>query len=195
VCGRPEDALQTEFQRTLREAIQVFRDLDEHELSTQTASAWCAKALTSGNKLLICGNGGSASEAQHLAGELVGRYKNNRRPFAAISLVSDVSVLTCIGNDFDFEEVFSRQVHALANTGDVLVAFSTSGNSANVLAALAAAREIGVRSIAFLGRDGGRARELADCCLIVRHSDTARVQEGHQFLMHCLMDQVEAALA
>jgi D-sedoheptulose 7-phosphate isomerase len=187
--------LQTEFQRTLREAIQVFRGLDEHELSTQTASAWCAKALTSGNKLLICGNGGSASEAQHLAGELVGRYKNNRRPFAAISLVSDVSVLTCIGNDFDFKEAFSRQVHALANTGDVLVAFSTSGNSANVLAALVAAREIGVRSIAFLGRDGGRAKELADCCLIVRHSDTARVQEGHQFLMHCLMDQVEAALA
>jgi D-sedoheptulose 7-phosphate isomerase len=184
-----------EFQRTLREVIQVFEALGEHELGLQTAAAWCVEALAGGHKLLICGNGGSASEAQHLAGELVGRYKKNRRPLAAISLGSDISVLTCIGNDFDFTEVFSRQMRALATTGDVLLAFTTSGNSPNVLAALTAAREIGVISIVFLGRDGGQARELADCSLIVRHNDTARVQEGHQFLMHCLMDQVEAALA
>ena len=184
-----------EFQRTLREAIQVFEDLSEHEQGIQTAAARCVEALASGHKLLICGNGGSASEAQHLAGELVGRYKNNRRPFAAICLGSDPSVLTCIGNDFDFTEVFSRQMRALATAGDVLIAFTTSGNSPNVLAALAAAREIGAISIAFLGREGGHARGLADCNLIVRHNDTARVQEGHQFLMHCLMDQVEAALA
>jgi D-sedoheptulose 7-phosphate isomerase len=184
-----------EFQPTLREAIQVFEGLVEHERTLQAAAGLCVAALSSGGKLLLCGNGGSASDAQHLAGELVGRYKSARRPLAAISLVSDVSVLTCISNDFDFQQVFSRQVHALANTGDVLLAFSTSGNSPNILAALAAAQEVGVRSIAFLGRDGGRAKALADCSLIVSHSDTARVQEGHQFLLHCLMDQVEVAMA
>lgn len=180
---------------SLREAVRVFEDLKEHELGVQKAAKWCVEALTSGRKLLICGNGGSASEAQHLAGELVGRYKTNRKPLAAISLASDVSLLTCVGNDFDFNQIFSRQVEALANPGDVLLAFTTSGNSPNILAALTMARQLGIRSIAFLGRDGGRAKEMADCCLIVRNDDTARAQEGHQFLMHCLMDQVEAALA
>jgi D-sedoheptulose 7-phosphate isomerase len=184
-----------EFQPSLREAIQVLEGLVAHERTLQAAAGLCVAALSSGRKLLLCGNGGSAAESQHLAGEMVGRYKSNRRPLAAISLVSDVAVLTCISNDFDFQQVFSRQVHALANTGDVLLAFSTSGTSPNVLAALAAAQEVGVRSIAFLGRGGGRAKELADCSLIVSHSDTARVQEGHQFLLHCLMDQIESAMA
>ena len=124
----------------------------------------------------------------------MGRYKENRRALAALALASDVAVLTCIGNDYCFEDIFARQVRALGRSGDVLIVFTTSGNSPNILAALRTAREMGVRSIAFLGKEGGKAKALADCSLVIAHQDTARVQEAHQFLMHCLMDQIEASL-
>jgi len=150
------------------------------------------EALQQGGKLVTFGNGGSACEAQHLVGELMGRYKSNRRPLAAVALTADTTVLTCIGNDFDFEDVFARQVEGLCRPGDLLIAFSTSGNSPNVVRALETGRQAGIRSIAFLGRDGGKAASLADCALIVRHHDTARIQEGHNFLMHSLMDVIEA---
>jgi D-sedoheptulose 7-phosphate isomerase len=113
----------------------------------------------------------------------------------AVALTADSAVLTCVGNDFRFEDVFARQVQALGNPGDVLVAFTTSGYSGNVLAALELARKLQLTSIAFLGRDGGAAACLADCKLIVPHTDTARIQEGHQFLMHSLMDIIEAETA
>jgi D-sedoheptulose 7-phosphate isomerase len=183
------------FQNSLREAKAVFEGLNEHETSLRTAAQWCVEALVAEHKLLICGNGGSAAEAQHLAGELMGRYKESRRPLAAIALGADTAVLTCVSNDFCYEEVFARQVHGLAAAGDILIVFTTSGNSRNVLGALRAAREKGIRSIAFLGSDGGQAKSLADCALIVKHKDTARAQEGHQFLMHCLMDQIETGVA
>ena len=148
----------------------------------------CISALAQGGKLLICGNGGS------LAGELVGPYKLDRSPLAAIALAADPAILTCIGNDYCFEEVFSRQVRALGRPGDLLIAFTTSGQSANILGALKAAREMRIHSISFLGRDGGAALQLSDCALVVNHHDTARIQEGHLFLMHCLMDLIEAGL-
>lgn len=182
------------FKESLLEAILVYQGLEKHEPTLRQAAIFAADALTSGHKLLICGNGGSASEAQHLTGELVGRFRTNRRPMAAISLASDATVLTCIGNDFDYDDVFARQVQALASPEDVLVAFSTSGRSASVLRALEAAKQIGARSIAFLGCDGGNAKNLADCAIVVRHQDTARIQEGHQFLMHALMDYLENSL-
>jgi D-sedoheptulose 7-phosphate isomerase len=184
----------TEFQKSLREAIEVFESLKEHEQQLQIAAQWCVEALQGDSKLLICGNGGSASEAQHLSGELMGRYKQSRAPLPAIALGSDVAVLTCIGNDYCFDDIFSRQVRALARPGDVLIVFTTSGNSPNVLAALEAARDTRIRSIAFLGKDGGQAKQLADCAMVVRHNDTARAQEGHQFLMHSLMDQIETGI-
>lgn len=184
----------TEFETSLNQAIGVFESLKEHEQSVEIAARWCAEALAASCKLLICGNGGSASEAQHLAGELMGRYKKNRAPLAAIALSSDTAILTCIGNDYCFEDIFARQVRALAKNGDILVVFTTSGNSPNVLAALRSARDTGARTIAFLGREGGQARELSDCSLIVKHGDTARIQEGHQFLMHYLMDRIEGIL-
>jgi D-sedoheptulose 7-phosphate isomerase len=131
----------------------------------------------------------------HLAGELVGRYKTDRAPLAAITLGTDPVIASCVGNDYKFDEIFSRQVRALGRRGDVLIAFSTSGRSANILEALKAAKEMGIASIAFLGKDGGAALALADEALLVRHTDTARIQEGHQFLMHSLMDLLEIAAA
>lgn len=184
----------TPYQQSLREALQVLESLNELDPIVQTAANWCVEALVSGKKLLICGNGGSAAEAQHLAGELMGRYKENRPPLAAIALSADTAVLTCIGNDYSFSEVFARQLRALGSNGDILIAFTTSGASANILEALAAAKELGIRTIAFLGRDGGAARELADGALVVRHWNTARAQEAHQFLMHALMDSIEAGV-
>jgi D-sedoheptulose 7-phosphate isomerase len=181
----------TAYKERLREAIDVFKSLRDLESGVRAAAACCVEALKSGHKLLICGNGGSASEAQHLAGELMGHYQSDRPSLAAVALGADSAVLTCIGNDYRFDEIFSRQVRGLGNAGDVLVAFTTSGNSPNILNALAEAREREIKTIAFLGGDGGKARGLSDYTLIVRHPGVARAQEGHQFLMHALMDAIE----
>lgn len=181
------------YRRALGDALSLFESLHSLESAVHRAAQLCIDALRAGNKLLICGNGGSSSEAQHLAGELMGRYKQNRRALAAVALNADTAVITCIGNDYCYEDVFARQLRGLARAGDVFVVFSSSGNSANVVKALTVARELGIVSIAFLGSDGGRARHLADCALIAPHRDTARAQEAHQFLMHCMMDEIETA--
>jgi|ERR1039458_651212 D-sedoheptulose 7-phosphate isomerase len=182
------------FEESLGDCLLMMESLRAMSGSLHKAAERCLSALNNGGKLLICGNGGSAAQAQHLTGELVGRYKKNRQPLAAVALAADVSVLTCIGNDYCYEEIFSRQILALGRRGDVLIAFTTSGESANILNALKAAKEMRMESISFLGRDGGAAFPLSDCALIVNHNDTARIQEGQQFLMHCLMDQIESGL-
>lgn len=189
---RTGSEVRTPFGASLDEALQVLRSLQPLEHKLGEAAMRCVESLRGGHKLLACGNGGSACEAQHLAGELVGRYKVDRIALPAIAMTDDSAVLTCIGNDYRFEDIFARQVEALGQPGDVLVAFTTSGNSGNILRALEAARKLRLASIAFLGRDGGAAALLADCALVVPHMDTARVQEGHQFLMHSLMDSIEA---
>jgi D-sedoheptulose 7-phosphate isomerase len=178
----------------LEQAISVFKDLHALGDDIEHAAHMAVASLRAGNKLLICGNGGSACEAQHLAGELAGRYKHDRRALAAVSLNADGAVLTCIGNDYHFEDVFARQLEAIGRPGDLLIVFSTSGESPNILRALETAKLLGLPSLAFLGRDGGMAAALATQALIVRHSDTARIQEAHQFLMHCLMDHIEKDL-
>jgi D-sedoheptulose 7-phosphate isomerase len=142
----------------------------------------------------FCGNGGSASQAQHFAAELVGRFRRERRAFRAIALTTDSSILTAVGNDFCFEEVFSRQVEALLSEGDVLVGLSTSGNSRNVCRAFEIGRKLGLKLIAFTGGDGGRLASLADIELRVTASDAARIQEAHLFLGHLLCDVVEINL-
>jgi D-sedoheptulose 7-phosphate isomerase len=180
------------YKDSLEQATEVLSSLHSLEEQLRIAAGWCVDAFRSGNKLLACGNGGSASEAQHLVGEIVGRYKKNRPPLPAIALTSDSTLLTCIGNDYDFREIFSRQVEGLGKPGDVLLVFTTSGHSPNILAALDAGRKLQMRSIAFLGRDGGQALSAAGCSLLVPHTDTARVQEGHNFMMHALMDRIEA---
>jgi len=140
------------------------------------------------------GNGGSAGDAQHLAAEIVGRFKLERRGLPAIALTTDSSILTAIGNDYGFEQVFRRQVEALAAPGDVVIGISTSGNSPNVLAALTLAREIGCRTIGLLGRDGGTILPVVDLDLTVPSQDTPRIQEGHITMIHILCDLVERRL-
>lgn len=165
--------------------------------SVVRAGTALAQALGSGRKALACGNGGSAADCQHFAAELVGRFERERAGLPAIALTVDTSALTAIGNDYAFEAVFARQVQALGQPGDVLVAISTSGNSPNVLAAIEAAQQKSLSIIALTGRDGGAiARRLraTDCHLNVAESRTARVQEVHILLLHCLCDLVDQSL-
>jgi len=151
-------------------------------------------ALGAGNKLLIMGNGGSAADAQHFAAEIIGRFKLERPALPAIALTTDSSILTAIGNDYGFEAVFSRQVAGLGRPGDVVFGISTSGNSPNVLAALTKARELGCRTVALLGRDGGTIKSVADISLIVPSDDTPRIQEGHVTIIHIICDLLEKRL-
>ncbi|MEY4750508.1 MAG: hypothetical protein RIQ60_2722 [Pseudomonadota bacterium] len=154
-------------------------------------------AITSGGKVLACGNGGSAGDAQHFAAEFVGRFERERPGLAAISLVTDTSILTAVANDYAFEQIFSKQVQALGQPGDVLLAISTSGNSANVLAAIEAAREKDMVVVALTGKGGGRmAQQLAetDVHICVPATRTARIQEVHLLVIHCICDAIDLQL-
>ena len=153
-----------------------------------------AQALGQGKKVLACGNGGSAAEAQHLVAELVGRFHTERRPLAAIALTTDTSILTAVGNDYGYREVFARQVQALAAPGDALLLISTSGNSENILAAAERGRGIGTVNIALTGRSGGKLAALADLCLRAPSDETPRIQEIHLLIDHCLCQIVERLL-
>lgn len=158
------------------------------------AAGAMTESLEHGGKVLLCGNGGSAADAQHLAAELVGRFVLERRPLPAIALTTDSSILTAVGNDYGFEDVFIRQVQAHGRTGDVLVGISTSGNSSNVLQAVQVARGLGMLTIGLSGRDGGRLAEQVDFPIVVNSSSTARIQECHIAIGHILCELVEAAL-
>lgn len=147
--------------------------------------------LHQGQTVFACGNGGSATDSMHLCEELVGRYRGNRRPLPAVSLNTDTSVLTCIGNDYGFDEIFSRQIQALGKTGDILVGFSTSGNSENVARAFKAAKDNGVTTILLAGKDGGKIKAIADHTIIVQSDNTARIQELHTFILHAWLELVE----
>jgi len=182
------------YLKNLDASRRLLELLPALEPALQQAADLALETLRRGGKILLAGNGGSASEAQHLAGELVGRYLYNRQPLAALALSADSGVLTCIGNDFGYDDLFARQLRALARPGDLFVLFSSSGNSPNLVRALEAAAELGIPSVAFLGKSGGPCLPLATCPLLVSHPDTARVQEAHQLLMHSLMDLIEAAL-
>ncbi len=189
------DVLHVMFHDSLRSAKGALTALESQETNLLHAGVLCAGALRQGHKVIVCGNGGSATEAQHLVGELMGRYKSDRPSLAAIALNADSAILTCIGNDYSYEEVFSRQLSALGKSGDVLIVFTSSGNSRNVVRVLETAKSLQILSIGFLGRSGGQATALVDINLTIPQSETARIQECHQFLMHCLMDQIEALLA
>ncbi len=151
--------------------------------------------LRGGHKILLCGNGGSASDAQHIATELTCRFETNRRGLPAIALTTDTSALTAIGNDFGFERVFARQVEALAQPGDCLIGITTSGSSPNVVAAIAAAKALGVSTLGLVGRDGGVMRDQCDRVLIVPALDTARIQECHILIGHIWCAMVDAAFS
>lgn len=153
--------------------------------------------ITAGGKVLVCGNGGSASDAQHFAAEFVGRFERERPGLAALALTTDSSILTAIGNDYDFNSIYSKQVQALGNPGDVLIAISTSGNSGNVLAAATAAHAKDMTVVALTGRSGGKLGALltdTDVHICVPHDRTARIQEVHGLALHCLCDAVDLQL-
>jgi D-sedoheptulose 7-phosphate isomerase len=162
------------------------------------ASALLAEALRAGGKVLACGNGGSAADAQHFAAELINRFEVERAPLAAVALTTDSSTLTSIANDYAYEQVFSKQVRGIGRRGDVLLAISTSGNSRNVLEAMQAAHELGVRVIALTGNGGGKmaaALSAEDVHICVPHKRTSRIQEVHLLVLHCLCDGIDFQLS
>jgi D-sedoheptulose 7-phosphate isomerase len=154
-----------------------------------------SSAVLAGGKVLICGNGGSAADAQHIAGELVGRFKKERRAIAAVSLTTDTSILTCLGNDYGFDRVFERQVEALGRPGDLLIAISTSGASPNVLNAVIKAKETGMSVVGFFGKDGGPILKHCSLAFLAPETDTPRVQEMHILAAHIICELVEDAVA
>ncbi len=181
------------FEASQQETIQALQSLAALKPQIEQAGAMILKTLEAGNKLLICGNGGSAAEAQHFATELVGRFFKDRRALPAIALSADGSLATCIGNDHGFEQVFSRPIAGLAQPGDLVVVLTSSGNSKNILAALAEARRLKLDTIALLGRGGGAAKGRATCEIIVPGGSGAAAQECHLFLLHCFCERVDEA--
>ena len=165
--------------------------LDQHKAAFNQSTEIFASALKQGNTIFWCGNGGSAAESSHLAVELIGRFKNNRRPLPSVSLNSDTSAITCIANDFGYDEIFARQLEGLAKKGDVLVVLSTSGKSENILRALRKGKELGVTTIAMLGKGGGEAVSLADYSIVINSSETARIQEIHLLIGHTFCEFAE----
>ena len=183
------------LQRSLEEHLQVVQATLQSQLGDiARAGALLRDTLKQGHKVLICGNGGSAADAQHIAAELVGRYERQRRAWPAIALTTDTSALTAISNDYGFEEVFARQVEALAVADDVLLALSTSGTSANILKAVKKARELGCKTIALTGAGGERLASLCDLAVMVPAARTARVQECHITIGHLWCELIEAEL-
>jgi len=186
--------MKDEIARQIRESIAVKEQLLEVGVETIARMAEVLRrAMCRGNKMLLCGNGGSAADCQHLAGEIVGRFRRERKALPAIALTTDTSILTAIGNDYGFDRVFARQVEAHAVEGDVVMGFSTSGNSKNVIEALKAGKSVGCATLAFTGGTGGKMADLADLALVVPSSETCRIQESHITVGHILCDLVEAA--
>ena len=182
------------FQDNVADAQAMFATLLPLEPQLLRAAGLLADALLRGNKLLACGNGGSAADASHMTTEFVIRFQADRRPYPAISFTANGGDLTACSNDYAFDEVFARQVRAYGQPGDILFAFTTSGNSENVLRALRMAKQAGITSVAMLGRNGGRSTGIADVDLIVPHQVTARIQEAHKLLLHTICELVELRL-
>jgi D-sedoheptulose 7-phosphate isomerase len=183
------------FEKSLAETVRTLESLAGIRPAIDAAAELVTSTLRAGGKLLICGNGGSAAEAAHFATELMGRFEGKRRSLPAVALSSDGSLLSCIGNDFGYEQVFARQIEGLAKAGDLVVCLTSSGNSPNVIAALNEAKRLGVKSVAFLGRGGGKARGLATCELLVPGTRGASAQESHLFLIHYFCELIDSTFS
>jgi D-sedoheptulose 7-phosphate isomerase len=179
------------FEKSLADTVRTLESLAGIRPAVDAAAELILATLRGGGKLLICGNGGSAAEAAHFATELVGRYDGKRRSLPAVALSSDGSLVSCIGNDFGFDQVFARQIAGLARPGDLVVAITSSGDSPNIVAALKEAKTLKVSSLAFLGRGGGRAKGLATCELLVPGSRGPSAQESHLFLIHYFCELID----
>ena len=182
------------LQRAIEESIAALRSLSGLEEPLNRAAKILLTGLTSGKKLLVCGNGGSASDATHLATEFLCRFREDRRPYPAISLTANGEFMTAVCNDYHSDEIFARQIWGLAEKGDVLIVITTSGKSKNVLRALEEAKRKGVESIAILGRDGGFTKGVATIDLLVTGVNTARIQEAQKLLYHVLCEMVDEKL-
>jgi phosphoheptose isomerase len=183
------------LKRAIIAANQTLQSLFDLDASVAKAADLIEESLRAGNKLLVCGNGGSAADASHFATEFVVRFMKDRPAYPAICLSGDGGLLTAAGNDYGFDEVFARQVSAFGLQGDVLICLTTSGKSRNVERALEEAKAHNLKTIAFLGRDGGSTIGMADVDLLVRSDSTARIQEAHQLLLHVLCETIESRLA
>jgi D-sedoheptulose 7-phosphate isomerase len=189
-----EDAL---IEKILKESIEtkksVLNDRTFLQLLERTVNE-IVKKIKQGKKVLIMGNGGSAADAQHFAGEFINRFLMERKPLPAISLSTDTSVLTCIGNDYTFDEIFKKQVEAIASEGDILLGITTSGNSSNIIEGFKAGMKIGTFNVGLLGKDGGAAKNFCDIPLIVNSSSTPRIQEVHITVIHIICELTEKAV-
>jgi len=179
------------FGKAIAEHLEVVRQVEDQQPKLEAIARAMTAALRAGGKILWCGNGGSAGDSQHLAAEIVNRFRRERRGLASVALTTDTSILTSVANDYGFEAVFSRQIEALGVPGDLVVGISTSGNSPNVLAALQTAHSQGLVTVAFTGAGGGKMAPLADHLFAVASTDTARIQEAHILAGHMLCDWIE----
>ncbi len=181
--------------KAFREHVEtVEKTLTECSAEIKSAVELAIETLRNGGKIAFIGNGGSAADSQHLAAEFVGRFAKNRSPLPALALTTDTSVLTAVGNDFSFEDVFSRQVEALLEKGDLLIAISTSGNSSNIIKAVLKAKEKGVKVIGLTGKGGGNLKNICDIVIVVPSDSTPRIQEVHILIGHIVCEEVERAL-
>lgn len=177
------------------ESIQVKQQACSlNILQIENAARLLQKTLNAGHKILLCGNGGSAADSQHIAAEFIGRFRRERSALAAIALTTDTSIITALGNDYGYKTIFSRQVEALGKKGDVLIGSSTSGNSENVIEAIIKAKKLGVKTISLTGGNGGKIAKLSDISIVVPSTETARVQESHICIGHILCEIVESQL-
>ncbi|WP_210506407.1 SIS domain-containing protein [Naasia sp. SYSU D00057] len=187
------DALVTDWMNEqLGDHVATAREMERLLPAVREVAALLVQVYESDRVLYTFGNGGSAADAQHLTGELIGHYRRDRRPLAAVTLSTDATVMTCIANDYSYDDVFARQVTALARPGDMVAAFTTSGRSRNVVAALEAAKQRGATTVLFGGGDGGPAKEFADHALLVPTTTTPRIQEMHTFMLHVISETVDA---
>ena len=187
-----QSIIKFEFEEHLKTSQATFESIGH---SVEVAAKLCLDCLKNGNKILLFGNGGSAADAQHIAAELVGRYKTERKGLAAIALTTDTSALTAISNDYGYDCVFDRQVEALANKGDVAIGISTGGSSANVASALKLAKDLDCKTIGFSGCGGGEMNELCDINIVVPAQDTARIQEMHIVIGHTICHLIDLAFS
>lgn len=193
MAGDLSRRIDAEFDKSFALLRAMSGDSGMRELILR-AVRYSVDALTHGNKLMFAGNGGSAADAQHWAGELVSRFNFDRPGLPAVALTTDTSILTAIGNDYGYDYVFARQLEALGRKGDALFAISTSGNSKNVLRAIEAARTVGIGVVGFTGQAGGKMAELCDICFRVPSTETPKIQEGHEFLGHLICGLIEAEM-
>lgn len=182
------------FDRVLKEHLDCFSSLPRIKDAIEKAGEIFTRAIENGNRIFVCGNGGSAADAQHFTAEIVGRFNKERRAWPALALSTNTSIMTAVANDYSYDDIFARQLEGLAVKGDVLLGISTSGNSGNVVKAVTRAREMNIATVALLGKSGGKLNHTADQSILVPYDNTARIQEAHIFILHIWAEMIETCL-